>query len=129
MPLPPDFNTFWKQAAQQGFKPKLATVAKVLLFPADAYALGNLVNNVATDAWWGAVMPCKSSLDRADLPGSSPTRTPAATGKQWVQTIGPTTRCSRSPTRRSPRSSDPHDKAAVAAALHKVNIHGAWPGR
>ena len=34
-PLPPDFNVFWKQAAQQGFKPKIATVAKVLLFPAD----------------------------------------------------------------------------------------------
>ena len=33
VPLPPDFNTMWKQAAQQGYKPKLATVAKVLLFP------------------------------------------------------------------------------------------------
>ena len=48
-PLPPDFNTFWKQAAQQGYKPKLATVAKVLLFPADTEALGDLVNNIATD--------------------------------------------------------------------------------
>ena len=27
VPLPPDFNTMWKQAAQLGFKPKLATVA------------------------------------------------------------------------------------------------------
>src|SRR5258707_7037623 len=44
-PLPPDFNTFWKQASQQGFKPKIATVAKVLLFPADTAALGPLVNN------------------------------------------------------------------------------------
>src|SRR5690242_6091675 len=40
VPLPPDFATMWKQSAQQGFKPKLATVAKVLLFPPDAYALG-----------------------------------------------------------------------------------------
>jgi branched-chain amino acid transport system substrate-binding protein len=40
VPLPPDFNTFWKQAAQQGYKPKLATVAKVLLFPGDVAALG-----------------------------------------------------------------------------------------
>jgi ABC-type branched-chain amino acid transport systems, periplasmic component len=61
-PLPPDFNTFWKQAAQQGFKPKLATVAKVLLFPSDVTALGSLVNNVATDAWWTPNMPWKSSL-------------------------------------------------------------------
>ena len=34
-PLPPDFNIFWRQANQQGWKPRLATVAKVLLFPAD----------------------------------------------------------------------------------------------
>src|SRR5260370_16996578 len=61
-PLPPDFNTFWKQAAQQGFKPKIATVAKVLLFPADTAALGPLVNNIATDSWWGPYMPTASSL-------------------------------------------------------------------
>ena len=61
-PIPPDFNTMWKQAAQQGFKPKLATVAKVLLFPADTEALGNLVNNVATDAWWTPYHPYHSSL-------------------------------------------------------------------
>ena len=69
--LPPDFNVFWKQAAQQGFKPKLATVAKVLLFPSDVAALGSLVNNVATDAWWTPNMPWKSSLDRADLRADS----------------------------------------------------------
>ena len=68
-PLPPDFNTFWKQAAQQGYKPKLATVAKVLLFPADTEALGDLVNNIATDQWWGPTMPYTSSLDGRDRAG------------------------------------------------------------
>src|SRR5215469_4120105 len=29
VPLPPDFAVMWKQSVQQGFKPKLATVAKV----------------------------------------------------------------------------------------------------
>ena len=48
--------------SQQGFKPKLATVAKVLLFPADTVALGALVNNIATDSWWGPYMPYTSSL-------------------------------------------------------------------
>src|ERR1700728_2190331 len=33
VPLPPDFATMWTQALQKSFKPKLATVAKVLLFP------------------------------------------------------------------------------------------------
>ena len=62
VPLPPDFATMWKQSAQQGFKPKLATVAKVLLFPPDAYALGSLAYNVATDAWWAPSLPWKSSF-------------------------------------------------------------------
>src|SRR5258708_10585767 len=62
VPLPPDFATMWKQSVQQGFKPKLATVAKVLLFPTDAYALGNLVNNVATDAWCAPSLPWTSSF-------------------------------------------------------------------
>ena len=62
VPLPPDFATMWTQALQQGFKPKLATVAKVLLFPTDAYALGSKVYNVATDAWWVPELPWHSSL-------------------------------------------------------------------
>src|SRR5581483_10631310 len=32
--IPPDFKTFWTQAAQQGYKPKIASVGKALLFPA-----------------------------------------------------------------------------------------------
>jgi branched-chain amino acid transport system substrate-binding protein len=62
VPLPPDFNTFWKQAAEQDFKPRLATVAKVLLFPADVAALGPLVKNIATDSWWSPFAPYKSDL-------------------------------------------------------------------
>jgi branched-chain amino acid transport system substrate-binding protein len=62
-PLPPDFNIFWKQANEQGWKPRLATVAKVLLFPDDLTTLGPLVNNIATDSWWGPYMPTRSSLD------------------------------------------------------------------
>ncbi len=33
VPIPPDLTTFWKQAAQQGFQPKIASVGKALLFP------------------------------------------------------------------------------------------------
>src|SRR5712691_1896717 len=62
VPLPPDFAVMWKQSVQQGFRPKLATVAKVLLFPDEAYALGNLAYNVATDAWWAPSLPWKSSF-------------------------------------------------------------------
>ena len=31
--LPPDFTTFWNQALQQGFRPKIASIGKAILFP------------------------------------------------------------------------------------------------
>jgi branched-chain amino acid transport system substrate-binding protein len=122
-PLPPDFNTFWKQANQQGFKPKLATVAKVLLFPADTVALGSLVNNIATDSWWGPYMPYKSSLT-----GQSAKDLAAAyesgTGNQWVQSIGSTYALFEIAMEAFSAVSDPHDRKAVASALHHVNYSG-----
>ena len=122
-PLPPDFNTFWKQAAQQGFKPKLATVAKVLLFPADTQALGPLVNNIATDSWWGPYMPYSSALD-----GTSASSLAAAyessTGHQWVQSIGSSYALFEVAKEAFGAVSDPHDKAEVANALHHVSYTG-----
>jgi branched-chain amino acid transport system substrate-binding protein len=122
-PLPPDFNTFWKQASQQGFKPKLATVAKVLLFPDDTKALGSLVNNIATDSWWGPFMPYTSVLENvtasqlADAYQSS-------TGNQWVQSIGSSYSLFEVAKEAFGAVSDPHDKNEVAKALHNVNYSG-----
>jgi len=120
--LPPDFNVFWKQAAQQGYKPKLATVAKVLLFPGDVAALGSLVNNVATDAWWTPNMPWKSSLTGQTCAQIAAAYT-AATGSQWVQSLS---NYSLFEVAYAAMTSvnNPHDKAEVAAALFKVNIEG-----
>ena len=122
-PLPPDFNIFWKQAHQQGWRPKLATVAKVLLFPADTVTLGQLVNNIATDSWWGPYMPFKSSLD-----GTSATALvnafQAQTGKQWVQSIGGTYALFEVAHQALTSVSDPHNKEEVANAIHNVNYNG-----
>ena len=122
-PLPPDFNTFWKQASQQGFKPKIATVAKVLLFPADCAALGPLVNNVATDSWWGPYMPYSSSLT-----GMSASALAAAyeakSGQQWLQSLGSSYALFEIAKEAFSAVSDPHDRAEVADALHKVNYTG-----
>ncbi len=38
--IPPDFATFWSQAAQQGFNPKVVTIGKALLFPSVIESLG-----------------------------------------------------------------------------------------
>ncbi len=122
-PLPPDFNTFWKQAAQQGWKPKIATVAKVLLFPADTVALGPLVNNIATDSWWGPYRPNKSSLTGQTAAALSAAYE-ASTGNQWVQSIGSTYSLFEVAKEAFTAVSDPHDKAEVAGALHNVHYTG-----
>ena len=122
VPLPPDFNTFWKQAAQQGYKPKLATVAKVLLFPGDVTALGSLVNNVATDAWWTPNMPWKSSLTGQTCAQIAAAFT-AATGSQWVQSLSNYSLFEVAYAALT-AVNNPHDKTEVAAALFNVNIEG-----
>jgi len=122
-PLPPDFNIFWKQAHQQGWKPKLATVAKVLLFPADTVALGPLVNNIATDSWWGPYMPFKSALDGTSASALA-NDFQAQTGRQWVQSIGGTYALFEIAHQALTSVSDPHNKQEVANAIHNVNYSG-----
>jgi len=122
VPLPPDFNTMWKQAAQQGYKPKLATVAKVLLFPSDVTALGSLVNNVATDAWWTPNMPWKSSLTGETCAQIAAAFT-SATGSQWVQSLSNYSLFEVAYAALT-AVNNPHDKTEVATALFKVNIEG-----
>jgi branched-chain amino acid transport system substrate-binding protein len=105
---------------QQGFKPRLATVAKVLLFPPDAYALGHLVDNVATDAWWAPSLPWVSSFT-GETCQQMATEFEATHG-QWNSNIS---NYSLFETAHAAFTSvtDPHDKTEVADAIHKVNIH------
>jgi branched-chain amino acid transport system substrate-binding protein len=130
VPLPPDFNTMWKQAAQLGFKPKLATVAKVLLFPTDVNALGDLVINVATDAWWAPNMPWTSSLT-GETCQQIATAFESDTSGQWVQSLSNYSLFEVAYAALT-AVNNPHDKAEVAAALFNVNIKGLagelnWP--
>jgi branched-chain amino acid transport system substrate-binding protein len=45
----PDFATFWAQAAQQGFKPKIVTIGKALLFPSSIATLGERGDGLSTE--------------------------------------------------------------------------------
>lgn len=123
VPLPPDFNTFWKQASEQGYKPKLATVAKVLLFPSDTTALGSLVNNIATDSWWGPYMPYSSSLT-GQTASQLASSFQSSTGNQWTQALGSSYSLFEVAVEAFKSVSDPHDKVAVADALHKLSYTG-----
>jgi branched-chain amino acid transport system substrate-binding protein len=120
VPLPPDFATMWKQSIQQGFRPKLATVAKVLLFPTDAYAMGSSVYNVATDTWWVPTLPWKSSFTGEDCQTMA-NEFESATGGQWNANISNYSLFEVAHAALT-SVSDPHDKNEVAAAIHQVNI-------
>jgi branched-chain amino acid transport system substrate-binding protein len=123
-PIPPDFNIMWKQSAQQGFKPKLATVAKVLLFPTDVTALGNLAVNVATDAWWTPYHKQSSSLVPSLDSQALSNGFQNATGKQWLQSLGTTYSLYEVAYNAFSKVDDPHDRKAVAAQLRTMNYTG-----
>jgi branched-chain amino acid transport system substrate-binding protein len=126
VPLPPDFATMWTQALQQGFKPKLATVAKVLLFPTDAYAMGSKVYNVATDAWWVPELPWTSSFTGQTCQDLANAFTAAGLG-QPNQNISNYTLFEIAHQALT-SVNNPHDKTEVAAALFKVKLPDAVAG-
>ncbi len=60
---PPDFAVFWKQCADMGYTPKVATVARAILFPSSVEALGDdLAAGLSCENWWSAYHPFNSSL-------------------------------------------------------------------
>jgi branched-chain amino acid transport system substrate-binding protein len=63
-PIPPDFTTFWRQAAQQGYTKmvKIAQIAKTGLFASQVDAVGSLGYNLASGEYWGPTWPYSSSL-------------------------------------------------------------------
>jgi len=88
VPLPPDFATFWTQAAQQGLTPVGATIGKAILFPAAVEALdGDSGDGLTSEVWWSPSHPFSSSLT-----GESSSQVAEAytsqTGRQWTQPIG-----------------------------------------
>ena len=87
VPIPPDFTTFWKEAYTQGYRPKIASVAKAILFPAAVDALGDVANNLSSEYWWGPTHPFSSSLTGQTSAALAAAYT-SATGKQWTQPIG-----------------------------------------
>jgi branched-chain amino acid transport system substrate-binding protein len=85
--IPPDAKTFLTQARQQGFKPKVITLGKALLFPGAIEALGDLGEGLTTEVWWSPSHPFTSSLTKQSARQLAEAYE-AATKKQWTQPIG-----------------------------------------
>jgi branched-chain amino acid transport system substrate-binding protein len=120
-PIPPDFATFWQQAAQQGFKPKIVQVAKTGLFPSQIESLGKIGVGIASAGYWTPTYPYTSSLTNISSQQLSQGYT-AKTGKQWSQQLGPSLALFDAGAAALKAVSDPHDKAAVAEAIGKLSV-------
>ncbi|MEQ1805649.1 MAG: ABC transporter substrate-binding protein [Burkholderiaceae bacterium] len=85
--IPPDAKTFLTQAKQQGFKPKVITLGKALLFPGAIEALGDLGYGLTTEVWWSPSHPFTSSLTKQSAKALADAYE-AGAKKQWTQPIG-----------------------------------------
>jgi branched-chain amino acid transport system substrate-binding protein len=119
-PIPPDFATFWRQAAQQGYKPKICQVAKTGLFPSQVEALGPLGIDIAGGAYWTPTFPYSSSftgISSKDLADGY-----QGTGKQWNQQLGPSLALFDVAAAAFKAAADPKDKAGLAKAIGALDV-------
>jgi branched-chain amino acid transport system substrate-binding protein len=120
VPTPPDFSNFWKQAVQQGFRPRVSTEAKAMLFPDGVNALGELGDGQTVECWFHNTYPFVSDLtglkaqDICDLWESD-------TGSQWTQPL-----CFFGQfevwTDIMKRCTNPLDKLAIIEATKQTNV-------
>jgi len=125
VPTPPDFVTFWTQAAQQGFRPKAVTVGKALFFPATVPSIpNNLGDGLSFAAWWGPTFPYTSSLT-----GKTPQSwisdfqsSPEGKGKDWNEATPLNESLFEVASRALRMSGDPRNHQAVVDSLPKTKM-------
>jgi branched-chain amino acid transport system substrate-binding protein len=120
-PLPPDFTTFWTQARQQGFRPKAASIAKAILFPAAVEALGDAGHNLSSEIWWSPFHPFRSSLSGLSA-GQYAAAYSQATGKQWTQPVGFAHALFEVAMDVLKRAGEPGDAGATIAAISETSL-------
>jgi branched-chain amino acid transport system substrate-binding protein len=84
---PPDFANFWNQAGQQGFNPKIVTVAKASEFPMAIAPFGDRADKLSVEVWWSPQHPYSSGLTGQSSAQLASAYT-KATGKQWSMPLG-----------------------------------------
>src|SRR5437764_991863 len=121
-PIPPDFATFWRQAAQQGLTKqiKIAQIAKTGLFASQVSALGSLGFDLASGAYWGPTWPYHSSLTGIKNKDLAAGYTKVS-GKQWNQQLGPSLALFDVAAAVLKASGNPKDKTKVANAMKHLS--------
>lgn len=128
----PDFSTFWTQAAQQGFHPKIVTLGKAFLFPSAIASLGDRANGMGCELWWTPFHPFKSSLTGVNA-GQLAGDYEKATQRPWTQPIAFKHALFEVVIDVLKRTQDPDDPQSILAAinatdLHTIVGHVKWPG-
>ncbi len=119
--IPPDFATFWAQAAQQGFNPKVATIGKALLFPSVIESLGERGDGLSSEVWWSPNHPFASSLTGASAKDLAMGYT-AESGRPWTQPIGFKHALFEVVADVVRRAEDLEDPEAITAAIAATNV-------
>ncbi|MGB0747558.1 MAG: ABC transporter substrate-binding protein [Magnetospiraceae bacterium] len=114
--IPPDFTTFWTQAAQQGFNPKVVNAAKASEFPQAIAPLGERANGLSVEVWWSAHHPFSSGFtgqSSAELAKAYED----ATGNPWTMPLGFKHSLFEVAMDALSRTEDPTDPDSIAAAI------------
>ena len=120
-PIPSDFVTFWQQAAQQGYKPKIAQIAKTGLFPSQVEALGPIGVGLASATYWAPSFPYTSSLTNISSKDLA-TNYQNSVRKQWTQQLGPSMALFDAAAAALKGASDPKDKTALVKAISTLEV-------
>ena len=120
-PIPPDFATFWQQAAQQSYKPKIAQIAKTGLFPSQVEALGEVGVGIAGGAYWSPTWPYRSTLTNISSQELGDGYQQSS-GKQWNQQLGPSLALFDAAAAAFKTTSNPKDKAGLAKTLAALEV-------
>ncbi len=120
--IPPDFTTFWTQAAQQGFKPKVVNAAKATEFPQAVGSLGDRADGLSVEVWWSPHHPFASGFTgqssaelAADYEGT--------TGKPWTMPLGFKHSLFEVIIDSLQRTEDPTDADSIAKAISETNYN------
>ena len=120
--IPPDFRTFWTQTRQQGFRPKVASVGKALLFPAAVEAIGEIAEGLSTEIWWSPSHPFSSSLNGASAQALA-AGYEMSSGRQWTQPIGFVHALFEIAADTLKRADDVNDRGSIRNALVNTNLN------
>jgi len=117
----PDFATFYTQCAQQGYQPKVITLGKAFLFPADVGSLGPRGVGVTSEVWWTPDHPYKSSLTGIGCKELA-AGYEKDTGRHWTQPIPFKHALFEVVIDVLKRTKDPNDPQAILAAITATDI-------